>query len=124
MLLTALPALSPKLRIVCFRVIGLGFPRYADGQQFHDTFRSVLEGVEQIRFLLRPVNWKVLRVLIKTFDPNRVHIGDIPFGANCVAYQVEPDRGPDKAWGLVVDPLATELLNEENASFKNEDIII
>jgi hypothetical protein len=125
MLLTALPALSPKLRTVCFRVIGLGLPRYADGQQYLDTLRSVLEGVGEIRFLIRPVNWKALRVLVRTFDPHRAHIPGIPFGVNCVAYQVKLDASSDKTqWGLVVDPLATELLGEESARFKDEDMVL
>ena len=95
-----------------------------DGQEHRDTLEAVVQPIEQLRFKMRPTNWKALRVIVKAFDPHHVHIAGIPFGVNRVAYRVEDGTGPDGTYGLIVDLLATELLNEESARFKDEDMIL
>lgn len=77
-----------------------------------DELRKFLNRIGHFRFIIRPRNWKTLRVVVRTLEPN-FSIPGVPQVVTHIAHRVAPLKDY-KTYGLRLDYGLTELMNERN----------
>lgn len=126
--LDMLAALSPKLKTACFTILrpeksylrrrSRGRNLFGSGLHMEEVLRPLSEGY---CFKIRPARWQELRVVFRSLEPDYIQIPAIPLRVYRAVYEVVEEAGQ---YRLVLDPVATELLNEGGACLRDEDAIL